>query len=65
MFKESCKIIDHEFHCRNSYHTNVADLHHSTNPPAPPLPAELVPVQYATVNKPELVPTPVNVSLHN
>ena len=27
-----------------------ADLHHSTNPPAPPLPAELVPVQYATVN---------------
>ena len=26
-----------------------ADLHHSTNPPAPPLPAELVPVQYATV----------------
>ena len=28
-----------------------ADLHHSTNPPAPPLPAELVPVQYATVEK--------------
>ena len=28
-----------------------ADLHHSTNPPAPPLPAELVPVQYATVQK--------------
>ena len=28
-----------------------ADLHHSTNPPAPPLPAELVPVQYATVKK--------------
>ena len=27
------------------------DLHHSTNPPAPPLPAELVPVQYATVKK--------------
>ena len=25
------------------------DLHHSTNPPAPPLPAELV--QYATVKK--------------
>ena len=28
-----------------------ADLHHSTNPPAPPLPAELVPVQYATVKR--------------
>ena len=28
-----------------------ADLHHSTNPPAPPLPAELVPVQYVTVKK--------------
>ena len=28
-----------------------ADLQHSTNPPAPPLPAELVPVQHATVKK--------------
>ena len=26
-----------------------ADLHHSTNPPAPPLPVE--PVQYATIKK--------------
>ena len=28
-----------------------ADLHHSTNPPAPPLPVDLV--QYATVKKSE------------
>ena len=27
------------------------DLQHSTNPPAPPLPAELVPIQYATVTR--------------
>ena len=28
-----------------------AELHHSTNPPAPPLPAEPVPVQYANITR--------------
>ena len=41
-----------------------ADLHHSTNPPAPPLPVEPVPVQYATVKAQTAIKDKVTGKLH-
>ena len=47
-----------------------ADLHHSTNPPVAPLPAEKVPVHYATVQpqtttKEKVSGEPVYADLHH